>query len=43
MLVKMGFSDSDIDKWDYWRFQYTIDDIIQMQEEKQNNNLSNIV
>ncbi len=37
MLVNRGFSDGDIDKWEYWRFQYQIDDIIKMQEEKENN------
>jgi hypothetical protein len=34
MLVSRGYSDSDIEKWEFWRFQYIIDDIVKMQEEK---------
>jgi hypothetical protein len=37
MLVSKGYSDSDIDKWEFWRFQYVIDEIIKMQEEKESN------
>ncbi len=37
MLVSRGYSDSDIDRWEFWRFQYIIDDIVKMQEEKENN------
>ncbi|MFM2392480.1 MAG: hypothetical protein RLZZ546_457 [Bacteroidota bacterium] len=35
MLVNRGYSDGDIDKWEFWRFQYVINDIIKMQEEKE--------
>ena len=38
MLVGRGFSDSDIDKWEFWRLQYIIDDIIKIQEEKEQGN-----
>ena len=46
ILTKRGYSDSDMDKWEYWRFQYIIDIIIKMQEEKENTtsitNLNNL-
>ena len=38
MLVNRGYGDSDIDKWEFWKFQYVINDIIKMQEEKENAN-----
>jgi hypothetical protein len=37
MLTKRGYNDNDMDKWEYWRFQYTIDIILKIQEEKDNN------
>jgi hypothetical protein len=38
MLVGRGFSDRDIDNWEFWRLQYIIDDIIKIQEEKEQTN-----
>lgn len=42
-LVKFGFDDFSIGLWDFWRFQYTIDEIVKIQKEKENqNSLANI-
>lgn len=37
-LVSKGFSDSDIDKWEFWRFQMIIDEFVKEQTEKENKN-----
>lgn len=39
-LVSRGFSDTDIDSWEFWRFQYIITEIILMNKEKENTGIS---
>ena len=38
MLVSKGYNDSDMGKWEFWYFQYIIDEFIKIQEEKDNKN-----
>ena len=37
-LTIKGYNDSDIDKWEFWRFQYIIDLIVKEQTDKENKN-----
>jgi hypothetical protein len=37
-LVAKGYSDTEIGNWEFWLFQYYIDEFIKEQEERENKN-----
>ena len=42
MLVNRGYSDTGINSWAFWKFQYIIDNIIKSSENKEKKSIDSL-